>query len=156
MLANTHGIEDAHPQSARGSKPALSLTGISKSFPGVKALSEVSLELYPGEVTALVGENGAGKSTIVKILTGIYQPDEGEIVIDEKRVAFPTAQDAGRAGVTAIHQETVLFDDLSVAENIFIGHAPKTRFGLIDRRKMLIQAQNLLDRIGASIDPMSH
>ncbi|WFE90313.1 sugar ABC transporter ATP-binding protein [Roseibium porphyridii] len=153
MLANTHGIKDAHPQSARGSKPALSLTGISKSFPGVKALSEVSLELYPGEVTALVGENGAGKSTIVKILTGIYQPDEGEIVIDEKRVAFPTAQDAGRAGVTAIHQETVLFDDLSVAENIFIGHAPKTRFGLIDRRKMLIQAQNLLDRIGASIDP---
>ncbi|WP_298963935.1 sugar ABC transporter ATP-binding protein [uncultured Roseibium sp.] len=153
MLANTQGIEDAHPQSAKGSKPALSLTGISKSFPGVKALSEVALELYPGEVTALVGENGAGKSTIVKILTGIYQPDEGEIVIDENRVTFPTAQDAGKAGVTAIHQETVLFDDLSVAENIFIGHAPKTRLGLINRGEMLNQAQNLLNRIGASIDP---
>ncbi|MBO6860727.1 sugar ABC transporter ATP-binding protein, partial [Roseibium sp.] len=153
MLANTQGIADTHPQSEDGAGPVLTLSGISKSFPGVKALSEVSLELFPGEVTALVGENGAGKSTIVKILTGIYQPDEGAIAINGTPVSFPTAQDAGRAGVTAIHQETVLFDDLSVAENIFIGHAPKTRFGLIDRKEMLRKAQALLDRIGARIDP---
>ncbi|MEC9404988.1 MAG: ATP-binding cassette domain-containing protein, partial [Pseudomonadota bacterium] len=153
MLANTQGIADTHPQTEDGAGPVLTLSGISKSFPGVKALSEVSLELFPGEVTALVGENGAGKSTIVKILTGIYQPDEGAIAINGTPVSFPTAQDAGRAGVTAIHQETVLFDDLSVAENIFIGHAPKTRFGLIDRKEMLRNAQALLDRIGARIDP---
>ncbi|TYC49502.1 sugar ABC transporter ATP-binding protein [Rhodobacterales bacterium] len=131
----------------------MTLTGISKSFPGVKALSGVSLQLHPGEVTALVGENGAGKSTIVKILTGIYQPDEGEIAIAGHSVNFPTAQDAGAAGVTAIHQETVLFDDLSVAENIFIGHAPRTKFGLIDRKEMVAKARALLERIGAQIDP---
>ncbi|WP_417689203.1 sugar ABC transporter ATP-binding protein [Roseibium sp.] len=153
MLANSQGIGDVHPQSAAQVPPVLSLKGISKSFPGVKALSDVALDLYPGQVTALVGENGAGKSTIVKILTGIYQPDEGEITIDGTALAFPTAQAAGDAGVTAIHQETVLFDDLSVAENIFIGHAPRTRFGLIDRKEMIRKAQSLLDRIGARIDP---
>ncbi|MEO1111329.1 MAG: sugar ABC transporter ATP-binding protein [Pseudomonadota bacterium] len=153
MLANTQGIGNVHPSVTNDQKPVLSLKGISKSFPGVKALSEVSLDLYPGQVTALVGENGAGKSTIVKVLTGIYQPDEGEITIGGVPVSFPTAQDAGRAGVTAIHQETVLFDDLSVAENIFIGHAPKTRFGLIDKTSMVRQAKDLLARIGARIDP---
>lgn len=153
MLANTQGIENVHPPVTQDQKPVLSLQGISKSFPGVKALSEVSLELYPGEVTALVGENGAGKSTIVKVLTGIYQPEEGEIAISGVPVTFPTAQDAGKAGVTAIHQETVLFDELSVAENIFIGHAPKTRFGMIDKKEMRQRARDLLDRIGASIDP---
>lgn len=152
MLANTQGIADAHPRSDGTVGPVLSLTGISKSFPGVKALDDISLELYPGEVTALVGENGAGKSTIVKILTGIYQPDEGEISIAGTPMTFPTAQDAGRAGVTAIHQETVLFDELSVAENIFIGHAPKTRLGLIDRKAMIEKARELLERIGARIE----
>ncbi|MEM5584036.1 sugar ABC transporter ATP-binding protein [Roseibium sp. AS2] len=153
MLATTQGIGDAHPATAGSDRPLLSLRGISKSFPGVKALSDVALDLYPGQVTALVGENGAGKSTIVKVLTGIYQPEEGEIVIDGEPVRFATAQDAGQAGVTAIHQETVLFDDLSVAENIFIGHAPRTRFGLIDRAAVIREAENLLERIGARIDP---
>jgi len=153
MLATEQDIEGLHPHSADGTTPLLSLTGISKSFPGVKALSNVALDLYPGEVTALVGENGAGKSTIVKILTGIYQPDEGDIQIGGQKVTFPTAQDAGAAGVTAIHQETVLFDDLTVAENIFIGHAPKTRFGLIDRKEMVKKAEALLERIDARIDP---
>ncbi|WP_417670038.1 sugar ABC transporter ATP-binding protein [Roseibium sp.] len=153
MLANSQGIEGVHPQSAADAQPVLALKGISKSFPGVKALSNVALDLYPGQVTALVGENGAGKSTIVKILTGIYQPDEGDIAIDGTRQTFPTAQAAGEAGVTAIHQETVLFDDLCVAENIFIGHAPRTRFGLIDRKEMIRKAKSLLERIGARIDP---
>ena len=133
--------------------PVLSLRGISKSFPGVKALQGVQLDLYAGQVTALIGENGAGKSTIVKVLTGIYQPEEGTIEIDGKPVHFATAQDASRAGVTAIHQETVLFDELSVAENIWLGHAPRNRFGLIDRRAMRAGAARLLASIGSTLNP---
>ncbi|MBD9505691.1 sugar ABC transporter ATP-binding protein [Ensifer sp. ENS10] len=134
-------------------KPAIALEGISKSFPGVKALSDVSLSLYPGSVTALIGENGAGKSTLVKILTGIYQPDGGTIRVAEQEVHFPTALAAARAGVTAIHQETVLFDELSVAENIFLDHAPRNRFGLIDWKKLNTDARALLARAGADLDP---
>lgn len=135
--------------------PVLSLEGVVKEFPGVRALSSVSLELFPGQVTALVGENGAGKSTIVKVLTGIYQPDQGEIKIDGQVLKLKTPKDAARAGITAIHQETVLFDDLSVAENIFIGHAPNMRFGLVDWRKMNEEAAKLLQRIGATVNPTS-
>ena len=131
----------------------LTLSGISKSFPGVRALNAVSLELYAGQVTALVGENGAGKSTIVKILTGIYQPDEGEICVNGSAITLANPHAASDAGITAIHQETVLFDDLSVAENIFIGHAPKTKFGLINWPKMNADASALLSSIGAKLDP---
>ena len=131
----------------------MSLDGIVKAFPGVKALSSVSLDLYAGEVTALIGENGAGKSTLVKVLTGIYQPDAGTVSIDNKNVKLSTPTHAARAGITAIHQETVLFDELSVAENIFIGHAPRTRFGFVDWRKMNLEAAALLERIGAPIKP---
>ncbi|WP_372836380.1 sugar ABC transporter ATP-binding protein, partial [Puniceibacterium confluentis] len=133
--------------------PVLRLSGITKTFPGVRALSGVELALYPGQVTALVGENGAGKSTLVKILTGIYQPDEGRIEVDGTEIRFPTATAASNAGVTAIHQETVLFDDLSVAENIYLGHAPRGRFGLIDWAGMNAGAQDILTRIGARLDP---
>ena len=101
------------------SEPLLTLTGLSKSFPGVKALDSVSLELYPGQVTALIGENGAGKSTLVKSMTGIYQPDEGVIKIRGKPVSLPSPHAAFGLGITAIHQETVLFDELTVGENIF-------------------------------------
>ena len=135
------------------STPVLSMKGIVKDFPGVRALSSVSLDLYAGEVTALVGENGAGKSTVVKVLTGIYQPDQGAITIDNEALQLTTPKDAARAGITAIHQETVLFDDLSVAENIFIGHAPRTKFGLVDWRKMNDDAAALLERIGALVNP---
>ncbi|SDY63984.1 sugar ABC transporter ATP-binding protein [Citreimonas salinaria] len=133
--------------------PVLRLSGITKTFPGVRALSDVELALYPGQVTALVGENGAGKSTLVKILTGIYQPDGGVIEVDGQASKFPTATAASAAGVTAIHQETVLFDELTVAENIFLGHAPRGRFGLIDWTAMNARAQEILTRIGAQISP---
>lgn len=133
--------------------PVISLDAITKTFPGVKALSEVPLDLYAGQVTALVGENGAGKSTTVKVLTGIYQPDGGTIRIDGEPIKLPTAHHATDAGITAIHQETVLFDELSVAENIFIGHAPRTRWGLIDTAKTKREAARLLKEIGADIDP---
>jgi len=133
--------------------PVLALDGITKTFPGVKALDRVSLRLFPGQVTALIGENGAGKSTVVKTLTGIYQPDGGDILVDGTATRFPTAQDAADAGITAIHQETVLFDELSVAENIFLGHAPRGRFGLIDWATMEAKAVEILRGIGAEIDP---
>jgi rhamnose transport system ATP-binding protein len=129
--------------------PVVSMDMITKTFPGVKALDEVKLDLYPGQVTALVGENGAGKSTTVKILTGIYFPDGGTIRIDGDPVTVSNPNDAADAGITAIHQETVLFDELSVAENIYIGHAPRTRFGLIDKAEMHRNATALLEEIGA-------
>ena len=130
--------------------PKLTLTGISKSFPGVKALNEVDLELYAGEVTALIGENGAGKSTLVKSLTGIYQPEAGEIRIDGNRVSMQTPHRAFELGIAAIHQETVLFDELSVAENIYLGHTPRTSLGLIDWRKLRSEARKVLDEMGAA------
>ncbi len=136
-------------QAAPSNSPVVSMDAITKTFPGVKALDEVRLDLYPGQVTALVGENGAGKSTTVKILTGIYYPDGGTIRIDGEPVSFTTPNDAADAGITAIHQETVLFDELSVAKNIFIGHAPRTRFGLINKAEMRRAAAKLLNEISA-------
>ncbi len=133
--------------------PILALQGITKVFPGVKALDDVSLELFPGKVTALVGENGAGKSTVVKVLTGIYQPDDGDVLVEGSATKFPTPQHASSAGVTAIHQETVLFDELSVAENVFLGHAPKNKFGLIDTAASVAKTQSILREIGAELDP---
>lgn len=142
-----------HTLAETGLAPVLELDGVTKTFPGVKALDGVTLRLYPGQVTALVGENGAGKSTVVKIMTGIYQPDGGSIRVDGAATGFPTPQDAAHAGITAIHQETVLFDELTVAENIFLGHAPRTRFGLIDWATMQAKATEILTGIGAEIDP---
>jgi rhamnose transport system ATP-binding protein len=125
-------------------QPCFTLSGIDKSFPGVKALSHVNLELYAGQVTALIGENGAGKSTLVKILTGIYQPDAGAITIDGQTIVLANAQDAFARGITAIHQETVLFDDMSVAENIYLGHAPRGKFGFLDIKAMHVAARAVL------------
>ena len=129
----------------------LQLRGISKMFPGVKALEDVELTLRPGRVTALIGENGAGKSTLVKILTGIYQPDAGEILLAGAPVRFASPEAAQAARVTAIHQETVLFDELSVAENIYLGHAPKTRFGLVNWAAVRARSVALLHGLDAPI-----
>ena len=131
----------------------LEMRGISQIFPGVKALDNVSIALHPGKVTALIGENGAGKSTLVKILTGIYRPNEGEIIVDGKPMTFANAQAAIDVGVTAIHQETVLFDELTVAENIFLGHAPRTKFRTIDWKLMNSRSKELLHSLESNIDP---
>ncbi|MCO6051190.1 sugar ABC transporter ATP-binding protein [Mesorhizobium sp. RP14(2022)] len=134
--------------------PRLVLDGIAKSFPGVRALKSVGLKLYPGQVTALIGENGAGKSTLVKILTGIYQPDAGTISVGGEAVTLGSAHRAFELGITAIHQETVLFDELSVAENIFLGHAPRNRWGMLDWRQMRARAREVLGRMHAGhLDP---
>jgi rhamnose transport system ATP-binding protein len=153
LMQADHMPSTQDTQGTQGDIPVLALNGVTKTFPGVTALSQVSLQLFAGKVTALIGENGAGKSTVVKILTGIYQPDGGTLEVDGASVRFATAQAAGDAGVTAIHQETVLFDELSVAENIFLGHAPRGRFGLIDTSAMIERAREILAGIGANIDP---
>ncbi|QUX97255.1 D-xylose ABC transporter ATP-binding protein [Marinomonas sp. CT5] len=130
-----------------------SLKKVSKVFPGVKALDGVDLHLYPGQVTALIGENGAGKSTLVKTMTGIYQPDGGEILFNGRAVKFHSPHDSHELGITAIHQETVLFDDLTVAENIFLGNYPMTRRFSIDWPSMLTRSQKILTSINAHMDP---
>ena len=135
----------------QGGEPVLFLNGVSKSFPGVRALNDVSFTLRAGEVTALVGENGAGKSTIVKILTGIYSPDAGEITVGGQLRKFQSPRDSWAAGIAAIHQETVMFDDLSVAENIFMGHMPGQKF--VDWPQMRQRTAELLKSIDADFDP---
>src|SRR5476651_1393875 len=103
-------------------EPVFELRHISKSFAMTAALSDVSLEIFPGEVHAIVGENGAGKSTLIKIMTGVYQPDSGEIICEGAPVHLRNTQDAQKIGVAAIFQEPMVFPDLDVAENIFISH----------------------------------
>ncbi len=125
----------------------LDLRGINKHFPGVHALEDAQFDVRSGEVHALVGENGAGKSTLIKIVSGVYQPDTGEITLDGRRVAFSNPRDAHAAGIGTIYQELGLYPELSVAENIFMGHAPtRTRFGFqtIDWQAMEAQAEALL------------
>jgi rhamnose transport system ATP-binding protein len=134
-------------------EPILTLSGVSKSFPGVRALHEVSFALVPGRVTALIGENGAGKSTVVKILTGIYSPDAGAIRVGGEEKTFASPRDAWAAGIAAIHQETVMFDELTVAENIFMGHMPVSDARLVDWPEMRARAAELLKRIDAPIPP---
>jgi rhamnose transport system ATP-binding protein len=134
-------------------EPILTLSGVSKSFPGVRALNDVSLSLHPGRVTALIGENGAGKSTIVKILTGIYRPDAGEIGVGGEARSFSSPRDAWAAGIAAIHQETVMFDELTVAENIFMGHMPVGSSGVVDWPQMRVRSAELLKSIDAPIPP---
>ncbi len=130
----------------------LRLQGIHKRFGPTHALRGVDLELVPGEVLALIGENGAGKSTLVKTLTGVYLPDDGQILLGGQPVRFARAQDAQAAGIVAVHQETVMFEELSAAENIFIGRQPMRRLGplsVIDWARMNSQAQAVLDQVGA-------
>ena len=132
--------------------PHLELRNLSKSFGPTKAVQDVSFALREGSVLALIGENGAGKSTIVKLLTGVYQPDAGEIWLAGSAVRIQNPSSAWELGISVIHQETVMFDELSVAENLFMGHLPLKR-GLVDWKLLLEQAQGLLDRIEARIDP---
>ena len=129
----------------------LEMKGISKSFPGVKALKNVSLQLKAGEVHALLGENGAGKSTLIKVLGGIYHAEEGEIYIDGQKKDIDGVVAARAAGVSIVHQELVLVPYMTVAENIFLGREMGGKFN-IDRRKMSQEAQKLLDTYEMNID----
>ncbi|MGB3316475.1 MAG: sugar ABC transporter ATP-binding protein [Albidovulum sp.] len=136
-------------------KPALRLEGIVKTFPGVRALDGVSFEVMPGEVHALLGENGAGKSTLMKVLGGIYQPDDGTIFIDETPVTMGSPLDAKAKGVVFIHQELSLSEELSVAENIYLGELPAKSFGRVDWDKLHSDSAAILKRLNCKFTPQT-
>ncbi|ARA78386.1 ribose ABC transporter ATP-binding protein RbsA [Pectobacterium brasiliense] len=133
-------------------QPLLQLQGITKSFPGVKALSGAALNVYLGKVMALVGENGAGKSTMMKVLTGIYRKDAGSIHFLGKEVDFSGPKASQEAGIGIIHQELNLIPQLTIAENIFLGREFTNRFGRIDWNKMYAEADKLLKRLNLRYD----
>lgn len=133
--------------------PILELSGIVKTFPGVRALDEAGLRVYPGQVMALLGENGAGKSTLMKVLTGIYQADAGSISYRGQPVHFKGPRDSQDQGISIIHQELNLLPELSIAANIFLGREPRTRFGNIDHAQLRERASALLVRLGVKHGP---
>jgi len=131
--------------------PVMALADVSKQFGATRALQGAGIELFAGEVHALVGENGAGKSTLIKTMTGIHQPDAGEVRIDGQLVTLGSAAEAQRHGVVAIYQEPMIFADLSVAENIFMGHRGRGRF--VRWRKMYDEAGEILRSLDIDLDP---
>jgi rhamnose transport system ATP-binding protein len=131
----------------------LELKHISKSFPGVKALDEVHFDLMPGEIHGLMGENGAGKSTFIKIITGVHSHDTGEMFINGNLVSFANPMEAQEMGLAAIYQHVTCYPDLTVAENIYMGHEKIKRYSKrIDWNKMFSEAQELLEQLGANFD----
>lgn len=135
-------------------EPILELRGVSKYFPGIHALEEVDFRVRPAEVHALIGENGAGKSTLVKILSGVYRPTEGTVLRDGEPVEFKNPHFAQASGISTIHQEATMFPDLSVTENIFMGHHMQAgRSRLLDWRSMEVRTRELLEQLEIDVDP---
>jgi ribose transport system ATP-binding protein len=132
--------------------PALRLEGIVKTFPGVRALDGVSFSVMPGEVHALMGENGAGKSTLMKVLGGILQPNEGRIYIGEEPAVMRTPLEAKAKGIVFIHQELSLAEELTVAENIYLGELPRKRFGLVDWATLARRTNDILSKLKVTFD----
>ncbi|MBU6953067.1 MULTISPECIES: sugar ABC transporter ATP-binding protein [unclassified Hahella] len=145
-------VNSAIPQN-RNYEYVLEVANVRKEFPGVVALDNVSLRIRPGTVHALMGENGAGKSTLMKIIAGIYQPDKGQVLLRGEPVRLEKPLDAQEAGIAMIHQELLLMNPMTVAENIWIRREPKGRFGLIDHDEMRRRTQDLFDRLNISLDP---
>ncbi|MBQ3053901.1 MAG: sugar ABC transporter ATP-binding protein [Clostridia bacterium] len=135
------------------SEYVLELKNITKIFPGVKALDDVHFSLKKGEIHALMGENGAGKSTFIKVITGVHIPDEGEIILRGEKVVFKDPRDAQQKSIAAIYQHGTLYQHLTVTENIFIGHEKLTTFKTLDWTKMHKEAKELLRGLGSDIDP---
>ena len=133
--------------------PILQLENISKQFPGVKALDKVHFEMNAGEVHALLGENGAGKSTLIKIMSGVYTPDSGTIKFNGQPITLSNPREAQAKGIAVIYQEPMVFPDLDVAENIFIGH--QSRGVTVNWRRMYREAEDILSQLGVSLDPHS-
>ncbi|MEQ8848942.1 sugar ABC transporter ATP-binding protein [Botrimarina sp.] len=133
--------------------PVLEARGVVKTFPGVRALDGVDLRLRAGRLNALMGENGAGKSTLMKVMAGVHPPDAGEVLLDGAPVNFRNTREAQAAGVAIIHQELNLADNLSVAENLFLGREPTGPLGFINRSRMRDEARRLMRRMGVDIDP---
>ena len=135
-------------------RPILKMSGISKRFPGVRALENVHFEVGPAEIHALLGENGAGKSTLLKVLSGAHQADTGTIELFGKEVSFETPHDAQRAGIVTIYQECTLAPDMTIAENVFIGREPGSRL-FVSWRRLAEDTKTIAERIGLKRDPMT-
>jgi ribose transport system ATP-binding protein len=133
-------------------QPFIKLSGVSKVFPGVRALDSIDIEIMPGEVHGLIGENGAGKSTLIKVLTGVHKNDFGTIQIDGKEVTISSPRDAMNFGITAIYQELNIVQQLSVAENVFLGREIKTNGKLLNLKQMREKSAELLKGLGLNID----
>jgi len=133
--------------------PFLQMQGISKSFPGVRALDGVDLSVDRGEVLALVGENGAGKSTLMKVLTGVHHADAGHILVEGRPVTIGDPDHARALGINIIYQELSTVDNLTVAENLFLAKEPRTRLGLVDGRRMVREAGEVLEGLHVHLDP---
>ena len=131
----------------------IEMRGIDKSFGGNAVLKEAGFLLDHGEIHALMGENGAGKSTLMKILTGVYTKDAGQIIVDGQEVCYKNPQEAEKAGIVFIHQELNVLFDLTVEENMFLGKEIHGRFGVCDKKAMRAEVRKILDRLGVSIDP---
>lgn len=132
------------------SNPILEVRGITKRFGGVTALSDVSFQLFPGEVLALAGDNGAGKSTLIKCISGVHHPEEGQILFEGREVRFHNPREARTAGIETIYQDLALADNLDVGANVFLGREPMRRvFGLpvLDRARMRAEASTVLDTL---------
>ena len=132
--------------------PILEMKGITKKFPGVLALNRVNLTVYAGQVLALVGENGAGKSTLMKILSGVHQMDEGEILMDGKPVQITDPLSSQLMGISIIYQELNVLDNLNIAENIFLGREQRRSRVFVDKHQMHAKARELLDEVGLNLD----
>ncbi|NDC53034.1 MAG: sugar ABC transporter ATP-binding protein [Planctomycetia bacterium] len=143
----------AAPAEPASAERAILMRGITKRFPGVVALDDVSLEVRKGELHAICGENGAGKSTLMKILSGVYRPDAGVLEIHGRPADFGGTRDAERAGVAIIHQELNLVEDLSVAANVFLGRERRTPLGLVDDRAMEAETARLLETLECRVGP---
>jgi rhamnose transport system ATP-binding protein len=135
------------------SDPILKMSNISKNFAGVQALHQVNFDLYPGEVHAILGENGAGKSTLIKIITGVHQPNGGEIYLNGQQVHFADPRQTRQYGIAAIYQEPSLFPDLDIAENIFVGRQPMRGARQIAWGQMYQEASKLLDSLRVELNP---
>src|SRR5919107_1890520 len=148
--------DDAETNGALRMTPLVTIRDLDKSFPGVKALKKARFELLPGEVHALMGENGAGKSTLMKVLAGIYRKDAGEILIDGKLVDIPSPRAAQDLGISIIHQELNLMNDLTAAQNIFIGGEPRRAMGLLlDGEALNRAAADIFERMHLRLDPQA-
>ena len=152
LVASSTVHSPAGQSSPKNTEPLLALVGLTKRFPGVLALDSVGFELRRGEVHAICGENGAGKSTLMKVLSGLYQPDEGTIVFKGEARRFATPLQAQAAGIAMIHQELNLVPHLSVAENIYLAREPRKGW-FVDRERLRADAQRCLDRLGVHISP---
>lgn len=137
------------------SEPVLQMQKINKSFYGVKVLNDVSFCLNPGEVHVLMGENGAGKSTLMKILAGIYEKDNGVILLKNRKIDFSKPSDAMNAGISMIHQELMPIPHMAVAENIFLGREPVTKFRILDRKTLEKKTLDLFETIHINLNPWS-